>query len=115
MLVAGFLLAGCSTQPRTTLAVDLQGLWQFPNRGVWIRINADGSAFQCRVAPNNELILASGRFTEPASIVWDKEWERDGVNIVADGIRLDGKFGKFTFVRATDPMSAACLAAEAEA
>jgi hypothetical protein len=115
MLVASVLLAGCPTQSRTTVDEDLQGLWQFPGRGVWIRINADGSAFQCRVAPNNELIVASGRFTKPGSIVWDKEWGRDGVSVVADGIRLDGKFGSFTFVRAAAPMSNACLTAEAEA
>ena len=115
LLVATVLLTGCSSVPGSVDVGEIAGLWQFPNREVWIQIDSDGSAFQCRVARDDNLIVSKGRFTEPNSIVWEHEWGTDLVHVVTDGIILDGEYGEFMFAKATDPMSFPCAAALAAA
>ena len=112
LLATSALLAACSAQPSTTLVDEISGLWQFPGRGVWIQINSDGSAFQCRVAQGGNLITSKGRFSGPSSIVWEQAWGTDLVHAVAGGIRLRGQYGEFTFNEATDPMSEDCVEAQ---
>ena len=111
LLVVAALLTGCSSEPGSVEVGEISGLWQFPNRGVWVQIDNDGSAFQCRVAQDDNLIVSKGRFAEPDSIVWEQEWGTDLVHVVAEGIVLDGKYGKFTFAKAADPMTSSCAAA----
>lgn len=109
-LIASALLIGCSPQPKPILVEDIAGLWQFPNRAVWVQINPDGSAFQCRAAPDNNLFFSTGSFSGTNSIIWEREWGTDLVYLEAGDIILHGKYGKFTFTKARNPMSAACRA-----
>ena len=92
------------------VGIGLLGLWQFPQRGVWIQVNADGSAFQCRIAQNNVVISSRGRVAKASkTIVWEQVWGTDRVTVTAETLTVEGQFGTFEFERALVPMSDACL------
>ena len=107
------MLAGCTSPPEHSIVGAISGLWQFPNKSVWIQIDPDGTAFQCRISRDYNVIMSRGSFSEPKSIIWEQEWGTDLVYIVEGGILLHGQYGKFTFVKATDPMNHVCAEARA--
>jgi hypothetical protein len=88
---------------------SIVGLWQFPDRGVWIKIDADGSAYQCRHAPSGTLFTSKGTYVSPGAIRWDDIWDTDEVSIKGDVMTLAGKWGTFSYARAEDPMYERCL------
>jgi hypothetical protein len=102
-------VAGCSHAPLLLPDNHLIGLWQFPERRVWVQIDADGSAFQCRIAQGGTAITARGRFLPSGSILWQEIWGTDRLIANPDSIVLHGQFGDFTYVRATAPLDSACL------
>ena len=104
------LAAGCSSA-----GVRIQGttgLWQFQDRQVWVKVDADGSVFQCRVAPNHQIIQSRGKLTG-RTIVWEQEWAPDTVSFGKGSLTLQGQYGTFEFQPACAAMSAECIAAEA--
>jgi hypothetical protein len=103
---------GCSHALLHQSIEPMVGLWQFPDRGVWVRIDADGSAFQCRIAPGGTVFVAKGRLVAGKTIVWNDIWGVDRVVFNANSITLEGEWGAFTYVRATSPMNGACFASD---
>ena len=103
-------VVGCSHAPLHQTVESIVGLWQFPERGVWVRIDADGSTFQCRIAPGGTVFMAKGQFIAEKSILWSDIWGVDRVKANANSITLHGKWGAFTYVRATTPINSACSA-----
>ena len=109
LAVAAILsVVGCSHAPLHQTVESIVGLWQFPERGVWVEIDADGSTFQCRVAPSGTVFMAKGHFITDKSILWSDIWGVDQVRANENSITLQGKWGAFTYVRATTPMNSAC-------
>lgn len=104
--------ASCSHASMHQSVRSIVGLWQFPERGVWVQINADGSTFQCRIAPGGTVFKAEGRFTAGRSILWSDIWEIDQVVAKENSITLRGEWGDFTYLRAISPMSSACTTSE---
>jgi hypothetical protein len=108
-LLLSTLSVACSSSP--SVLSGAVGLWQFPNRGVWIQVNVDGSAFQCRYAPSGRLFKSKGTFVPPHSIVWQWDnWGTDQVSLAAGMLTLSGKWGAFSYARATAPIYKPCLA-----
>jgi hypothetical protein len=85
------------------------GLWQFPDRTVWVRIAANGETFQCRVAPKGTIYRSEGKFVTSDTIQWRREtWGIDRVSLRDGGMTLSGKW-EFTYQRSVDPMDGRCL------
>lgn len=105
-----FVSASCIAQEKSP-PNDAVGLWQFPDRGVWVQVDADGSTFQCRNAPSGTIFKSEGKFRGPHSIEWQEIWGIDEVSFEKDSLTLTGKWGKFTYRRATEPMYGECLSA----
>ena len=40
---------------------SIVGTWRFPDRDVWVVISADGTAKQCRIAPDRTVIFSKGK------------------------------------------------------
>jgi hypothetical protein len=106
------VVAGCQTPTRPE-GNALLGLWQYPEREVWIEIGPDMSAFQCRIALNNVVISSWGEVVGSASINWTENWGPDRIRVTPRTLTIDGAFGVFTFAKPARPMSQACLAARA--
>jgi hypothetical protein len=88
---------------------SLVGLWQFGGHTVWVKVNADGTALQCRVAPGGTIYQSEGRYVLPQSIHWQEIWETDEITSADGQITLHGKWGSFTYHRTTEAMNAACF------
>ncbi|WP_139224828.1 hypothetical protein [Dokdonella immobilis] len=86
------------------------GLWQFPDRGVWVQVNSDGSTFQCRHAPSGTLFTSKGIFVSPDIIEWQDIWDTDKVSVENGSLTLTGKWGSFSYRKAKDPLFEQCLA-----
>lgn len=85
------------------------GLWQFGDRTVWIKIDPDGSALQCRIAPGGTVFKSEGRYGAPQSIRWKTIWGTDQVTKQEDQLVLSGKWGSFPHHRAIVRMSPRCF------
>ena len=112
---AAALLLFAHTSCALAESSDLQkavGLWQFPDRGVWVQVNPDGSAFQCRYAPSGRLFTSKGKFLPPHAIKWEEIWDTDQVSFVDGALTLKGKWGVFSYRKAQDPLYERCLAFE---
>ena len=91
---------------------DVVGLWQFPDRGVWVLVNRDGSAFQCRHAPSGTLFTSKGKIVAPHAIEWQDIWGTDQYTLVEGALTLSGKWGVYSYRKAKGPMYEGCVAAE---
>jgi hypothetical protein len=100
------LAVSCTAGPGED--TQLSGFWQFQDRGVWVRINPDGTAFQCRIAPDKSVIRSHGHLVGTTLIEWEQEWDPDKISLHRGSIVLEGKFGTFTFDPATNPMDESC-------
>jgi hypothetical protein len=111
--VRSFLMAMslslCGHAAASTVLEGAVGLWQFPDRGVWVQVSADGSAFQCRYAPSGRLFISKGKFVSPHSIKWQEIWDTDEVSLANGFLTLSGKWGKFSYGKAKDPLYEKCL------
>ncbi len=88
------------------------GVWQYENRLVWIKVDADGSAYQCRIAPAGTIFTAKGRFVAPRSIRWKTLWGTDEITRQDDQIAVGQKWQTTTaYHRANGDMSASCYIA----
>jgi len=93
-------------------ASQFVGLWQFPDRQVWIQIDADGSVFQCRIAQNNVVIKSDGSFVAPDKIIWNQIWDEDTLLLEGNILTFSGKYGDFNFAPATDSMHCSCKSSD---
>jgi len=97
-------LQAADTKPPASLV----GLWQFRDNTVWISIDPDGGAYQCRVAPGGTVFKSEGHFVPPQSIQWKTMWDTDEVTLKFDHLTLHGKWGDFTYHRSTGAMGSPC-------
>lgn len=89
------------------------GLWQYPGHTVWIEIKADGNATQCRIDKGDPTVYqARGKVTGDR-IKWDTLWGTDHIKALAGAIVLQGKYGIFHYVTASDPVAEACQSSAA--
>jgi acid stress chaperone HdeB len=75
------------------------GVWTFGEKQVWIVVRPDGSATQCRIAPDGSVYFSKGAFRAPNTLAWEKIWGDDQVVREKDAIKLTGKFGSFSYKR----------------
>ena len=92
-----------------SMLASISGLWQFAEKDVWIEIDEDGAAYQCRIGREGTVFSASGFFLSPNSIEWQNVWGTDSVTLKSGKMILTGRFGEFEHHRASKPMSSACL------
>lgn len=102
-------LSGLLRAAEPATPIWMVGSWQFGDRWVWIKIDPDGTAFQCRIAPGGTVYKSEGRFSAPQSIRWEKIWETDKVTRQDDQISLSGKWGSFAYHHANGDMSPRCF------
>jgi acid stress chaperone HdeB len=76
---------------------SLVGVWTFPDTKVWIVVRPDGSATQCRIAPDGTVYFSKGTFRAPDILAWEKTWGDDKAIREKDAIKLTGKFGTFSY------------------
>jgi hypothetical protein len=86
------------------------GLWQFPDRTVWIKITEEGQAFQCRIDKDGTVYRSAGTIIGGDQIYWQENWGIDSITREANRIALDGKYGKFEYEFTDIPMDPACEA-----
>ena len=67
------------------------GLWTYGDKQVWIAVRPDGSATQCRIAPDGSVYFSKGAFRAPNILAWEKIW---GDDQVVAGERCDQADGK---------------------
>jgi len=106
LLLATVSSAICAADVRPP--ASLVGLWQFRDNTVWISIEPDGAAFQCRIAPGGTVFKSGGRFVSPQTIQWKTIWGTEEATLKFDHLVLHGKWGDFAHHRTTVPMSSPC-------
>jgi hypothetical protein len=115
MRIALFLILAALSgmiQAKSSLPLSsVAGLWQFGDHAVWIRVNPDGSALQCRIAPGGTVYTSRGIFVSPDAIRWQTIWGVDQISLENDAMTLHGKWGDFVYHRAEISMSYACTPA----
>lgn len=109
----GVALLAWAALPGEAAALDvttIARLWQFPEREVWIRIDADGTAFQCRIASRSPLtaITSKGIFRPPEHIVWEQYWGTERIVHERGMLIVHSKLGPFEYVPAAHPMAPEC-------
>jgi hypothetical protein len=83
----------------TDMLKSVVGLWTYGEKQVWIAVRPDGSATQCRIAPDGSVYFSKGAFRAPNILAWEKIWGDDQVAREKDAIKLTGKFGSFSYKR----------------
>ena len=54
------------------------GVWTFGEKQVWIVVRPDGSATQCRIAPDGSVYFSKGAFRAPNILAWETIWATTG-------------------------------------
>ena len=103
----GFFSTIGYAQTPSTLA-SVAGLWQFEEHTVWVQIDQDGSAYQCRVAVDGTVYASTGVVISPSSIHWRKIWGVDQISLEVGTMVLKGPYGAFRYQRAIEAMAPAC-------
>jgi hypothetical protein len=85
------------------------GLWQFDGHTVWIKIDPNGDALQCRIAPGGTVYKSEGRYGAGESIRWEINWGTDKITRQEGLMSLSGKYGSFAYHRTDGGMSPRCL------
>jgi hypothetical protein len=113
LLAAVLLYILCASYVQASLApASLVGLWRFGQYKVWVQINPDGSAYQCRIAPSGTVYAATGTFTSPGSLHGHQIWGVDQVSLHAGTLVVKDLGGSYEYQATTQPMGAACSAPE---
>ena len=117
-VLTGIISAIISTQPAPAVSSTESpapfkdnpyvGLWQYPDRWVWIKITSQGQAFQCRIDKDRTLFRSEGILVEGDQIIWQENWGVDSITRKANHIILDGKYGIFEYELTDIEMDAAC-------
>jgi len=109
-LIFGFFsILGYARTP--SALASAAGLWQFEGNTVWVQIDQDGSAYQCRVAVDGTVYASTGTVVAPSAIHWRQIWGIDQVSLQADTMVLKGPYGAFRYQRAPQAMAPACVVA----
>ncbi|HEX7814652.1 hypothetical protein [Dyella sp.] len=88
---------------------EFVGTWQFSTKEVWIDIHADGTAFQCRIAPLGSVFNAKGSFVPPHSIRWESNfWGTDSLELADGYLVTSGKTGTHSLHPARQPLDPRC-------
>lgn len=87
---------------------DFSGLWQFPNRTVWIDIRQNGTAFQCRIDTDHKTTYISSGKIISDTIEWQEIWGAEKISREGRFLVVNGKFGKYSYIPAISPISAIC-------
>jgi hypothetical protein len=100
----------CSSTVHAVELRDVVGLWQFPQKAVWIEIKPNGSAFQCRLAGESTVIVGRGTFHAPGAIAWDNAWGTEQIDFRAGELVVHAnKLDKdLRYAPAKGPMSSKC-------
>jgi hypothetical protein len=106
---AFILVSGLAHAGDPSLLTSISGLWQFAEYNVWIQIDENGAAYQCRIGKEGTAFSASGTFVSPNSIEWHNIWGTDTVTLASGTMTLKGRFGEFKHHRASKPINPACL------
>jgi len=110
LLTLVFLYFLCASYVQASSApASLTGLWQFGQYTVWVQINPDGSAYQCRIAPGGTVYAATGTFTSPGSIHWHQIWGVNQVSLRAGALVVKDHGGSYEYQATSQPMAAACF------
>jgi hypothetical protein len=86
------------------------GVWQYPDAGVWIKIQPDGRAFQCRIDKNGNAVRSEGKLVYGDRIEWQSHWWTDKITLNGSKLVLENRYGTFEFFPAVEEMSKACEA-----
>jgi len=105
-LFIAFLTFGCATK-KNIAKNKFVGIWQYPETSVWVKINSDNSVYQCRIARNNKVISSKGKL-KGNIIFWEEVWKQDTINRMKNIISLNGKYGKFNYVKSSKKMNYKC-------
>jgi hypothetical protein len=74
------------------------GLYKFENKHVWIRIAADGTAYQCRIGKTGRVFRSEGKLRRGDEIHWKRKiWGIDSISLDGTGIRLSGELGSWSY------------------
>ena len=110
LTLATFFFSSLSYAQVSPALASASGLWQFGEHTVWVHIEQDGSAFQCRIAPGGTVYASTGVVVAPSSIQWRKTWGVDQVSLHGDTMVLKGPYGAFKYHRTSQSMASACSA-----
>jgi uncharacterized protein (DUF2147 family) len=106
--VATVTAASITTAGAPVQDSDFVGLWQYPDRWVWIEITPEGQAFQCRIATDRTVYRSQGVLAQGDRIIWEEVWGVDSIRKEAGNIVLDGQYGEFEYVPTAEKMDPVC-------
>ena len=109
VVLVAFSIASCTTNKTKELVVDFTGIWQFPERAVWVEILPDGQVYQCRIDVDGSLISSKGELHNNSTIKWQQVWQPDQIYREGDTIYLKGPYGNFGFDKINTKMIDKCL------
>jgi hypothetical protein len=112
-VLALFSCVGYAQTP--AILPSVAGLWRFAEKSVWIQIDENGSAYQCRIGKEGTVYSARGTFAAPDSIEWRAIWGVDKISLRSGTMSLKGPYGEFEFHRTTKGLDPACLPARERA
>jgi hypothetical protein len=110
VVLAFFSCVGYAQTPAALPSIA--GLWQFAENSAWIRIDENGSAYQCRIGKEGTVYSSMGAFVAPNSIEWRAIWGVDKISLRTGTMLLKGPYGEFEFHPTTKAIIAACLPAK---
>lgn len=105
-LITISILSSCAVKKKIN-ENDYSGIWQYPNKSVWIEITSDNSVFQCRIYKKKKAFTSRGKLSGNI-ITWDKIWDKDVISRKKNTITLNGKYGVFEYVKTTKEMTHNC-------
>lgn len=111
LLAGSWLAVAAFASPASAVELDeIVGVWQFPDRQVWIQVEEDGTARQCRLwAANEPPIVAQGKFQPPDHFEWETVWKTDKIEFQAGSLTIvDEKGTSSTFLPAKDDPADSC-------
>lgn len=106
LIITISILSSCAVKKEIN-ENDYTGVWQFPNKSVWIEITSDNSVYQCRINKEKKAITSEGELVGNI-ITWNKIWDKDVIHRIKNTITLNGKYGKFNYVKTTSEMTHNC-------
>jgi len=111
LTIALLVFMGVAHGQGPSVPASIAGLWQFGEHTVWIRIDPNGTTYQCRIAPGGTVYTSEGTFAPPSSIRWRQIWGTDQAsNPQAGALILKGPYGSFEYHATSQPMYGACAA-----
>jgi hypothetical protein len=106
-IAATNLRFACPAEPNSSEAGELAGLWKFEDKAVWISIDKDGSAFQCRLAGDTP-ISSRGTLGKDGAIAWQNLWGIEPVRLERGRLVISGSPGETSYYRSEGLISPRC-------